>query len=49
MNGTYDYKSLFFEVYSAGFEAALSGEDFCTAYNKWYNLMLREAVDGEQT
>ena len=34
-------KELLFEIYSAGFEAAMSNKDIATSYNDFYDDMLR--------
>ena len=45
-----DYKSLFFEVFSAGFEAALTGKDICYSYNNWYKTTIERVLkDGSTT
>lgn len=36
MFSEHGFKELLFEVFSAGFEAALSEKDIRSAYNEWY-------------
>ena len=36
----YDYKALFFEIFSTGFEAALAGKDIRIGYEEFYNSMI---------
>lgn len=43
-----DYKSIFFEIFSAGFEAALTGKDIYYSYNNWYKTTIERALKDDK-
>ena len=44
----YDYKSLLFEVFAAGFEAALAGCDIHSGYEDYYKSTIERALKDDK-